>query len=289
MYVVCANTEIVFCAFLSWTVLGQHVNRYQISAIALVIGSVIFAALHPTTWKFDANGGNSNSTPQQFITGIVLTVSSRFLSACNSIVAQKMLGANKKSPWGVHELCIAQALAPSIVLPFTLLISHENRWWSNLGTNYPNPGTTALVFILVALSLTKLVDRTCKMSIIAAKSTIYFEGIDAVMKSVAGIGAYLFWPNTEPAKWNHFFALAVIMLSLGLTIHGENVEKKAEEARKKEDEGFDYELMEKATEAPGNDPVGTSHDRMFANDSTEGSARQRVKSTVGELKHSSLY
>jgi drug/metabolite transporter (DMT)-like permease len=303
LYVVCANTEIVFVALLSYFVLGQNVNLYQITAIILVIGSVIFATLDPTTWTFDT-GGNANSTPKEFVIGVVLTVFSRFLSACNSVVAQKMLGKNKKSPWGVHELCIAQALAPTVILPFTLLISQENKKWGELTSNPNTPGLTALGFIFFALAITKLVDRTCKMSIIGAKSTIFFEGVDAGMKAIAGVGAYLFWPRLEPAKWNHFFSLGVMLLSLGLTVYGEHVEQEKEDAAAKklqDQDPFSYELMDKKDVGPdgsrntwsgSGDTDIDANDRLFSTMPaerrlTEGGGRIRVKSSLAELRFSS--
>jgi drug/metabolite transporter (DMT)-like permease len=246
VYVVCANTEIVFVALLSYFVVGKNVNAYQVAGVVLIILALLFAVVDTTTWTFESDGGNSNSTHEQFITGVTLTIISRFLSACNSLIAAQMLGKNKKSPWGVHELCIAQALAPTIVLPFTLLISKENERWSELSTNTDTPGHTALGFILLALALTKLVDRTCKMSIIQAKSAIYFEGVDALMKAVAGIGSFLFWRSTDKSSWNDFVSLGVIMIAMALTVHGENVEDERAEAEKKKasEDHFSYELME---------------------------------------------
>jgi drug/metabolite transporter (DMT)-like permease len=232
VYVVCANTEVIFAALLSSLVLGKHVNRFQIFAIGLVIGALVFAILDPKTWKFEKGGDPQHPTSNHFAIGIALTIASRFLSAVNSILAEKMLGKNKKSPWGIHELCITQALVPSFVLPFTLLISQEQRNWSKL-SDPGTPGMTVLAVILVAMSLTKLVDRTCKMCIISRKSSIFFEGVDALMKSVAGAGSFMIWSDRETdTKWNDFVSLGLIVLSLAFTVHGENVEKVHSEARK---------------------------------------------------------
>jgi hypothetical protein len=270
VYVVCANTEIIFAALLSSLVLGKHVNVYQIFAIVLVVGSLVFATLDPKTWKFESNGDPEDPDSNHFAIGIVLTIASRFLSAVNSILAEKMLGKNKKSPWGIHELCITQALVPTIVLPFTLLISKESEQWHKLIDNPGTPGSAVLVVILVAMSLTKLVDRTCKMNIIQAKSSIFFEGIDALMKSVAGAGSFLIWSDMETdTKWNDFVALGVVVISLAFTVHGENVEKKAAEARQAKAEPTDYKLLGPG-EVPPLEAGRSSHIRPTESELREG-------------------
>jgi hypothetical protein len=55
---------------------------------------------------------------------------------------------------------------------------------------------------------------------------MFFEGVDAVMKSTAGVGAYLFFPGSS-TKWNDFVALAVIVASLALTVYGEKVAQRS--------------------------------------------------------------
>ena len=155
VYVVCANTEVIFAAAISALVLKKAPNSYQVAAIFLVLGAVIFAVWDPDTGEFEGQDGKGDQ--DSMVLGILLTCFSRFLSAFNSILAEKTLGKNRKSPWGVHELPIAQALIPTFVLPATLLISKENtKQWPKL-TAPGTPGVPLLAFILGSMAIVKLV------------------------------------------------------------------------------------------------------------------------------------
>jgi drug/metabolite transporter (DMT)-like permease len=222
-YVICSNTEVVFSAVLSVIVLEKKLNMYQILGVLLVVGAVIFAVWDPNTGGFSTGSDEEGASQQAFIIGVSVTIGSRFLSSLQSVIAEKTLGKSRKSPWGVNEITIAQAIIPSFLLPLTLLVSkEEKKEWPALVEDGVPP-EWLLVLIFVALSMVKLVDRLCKMSIIGEKSTLFFGGVDACMKSVAGIGAFLMFKKESGATWNEFVALVIIMIALGFTVYGETI------------------------------------------------------------------
>lgn len=239
IYVICSNTEVVFSAVLSVLVLKKGLNAYQISAVLLVLGAVIFAVWDPQEPGLgsafasarDSEDGHAHARTM-FIVGITSTLASRLLSALNSILTEWFLGKNKKSTWCVQELPLVTAIVPSAILPWSLVITAENalQWGKLTRSDAPGHSWGLIYFIMFALSMAKLVDRQCKMNIIAKKSAVFFEGVDALMKSVAGLGAYVFFYNKEKddTKWNDFIAMGVIVLALGLTTYGEQVEKRKE-------------------------------------------------------------
>mmetsp|Transcript_31998 Transcript_31998/g.84308 ORF Transcript_31998/g.84308 Transcript_31998/m.84308 type:complete len:297 (-) Transcript_31998:132-1022(-) len=98
-YVICSNTEIVFAAFFSVTLLGKKLNMYQYSAIFLVLMAVMLSVYDPSTNSFGGDTGKQDG----FILGVTLTVTSRLLSAFNSVLAEWCLGQNKKAAWVLHE------------------------------------------------------------------------------------------------------------------------------------------------------------------------------------------
>ncbi|KAK3281757.1 hypothetical protein CYMTET_10467 [Cymbomonas tetramitiformis] len=245
IYVICSNTEVIFSAVLSVLVLKKRLNVYQISAVLLVLGAVIFAVWDPSRPGLgsafdkarDSEHGQASHAQTMFIAGVTSTLASRLLSALNSILAEWFLGKNKKSTWCVQELPLVTAIVPSVLLPWSLIITKENtaEWGKLTRSDAPGHAWGLIYFILLALSMAKLVDRQCKMNIIAEKSAVFFEGVDAMMKSVAGLGAYVFFYNIEKVdtKWNDFIAMGVIVLALGLTTYGEQVEKRREKYEQK--------------------------------------------------------
>lgn len=244
-YVVCSNTEILFCSFFSVTLLGKSMNSWHISAVALVMGAVGLAVY--------GEGGSGGQFGDGFVSGAVFTVLSRMLSAFNSVLAEWCLGKNKKAAWVVHELPIAQAVMPTLFLPLLVIAvpSAKNeptkQWVKLFGSEGPTEmwgtgGKFLLYTIIGSMAVSKLVDRLCKMGIIGTRNTIFFEGVDAAMKSIAGIGSFLIFRKEEggSTNWTDFVALGIIMIALGLITHGDEVEK---EYKKALQDGNQYKVL----------------------------------------------
>lgn len=238
-YVVCSNTEIVFASLFSVTLLGKPMNAWQVSAVALVLGAVALAVYDPGTGTF---GGVESGSSDGFLLGASSTIASRLLSAFNSVLAEWALGQNKKATWVLHELPIAQAVMPTIILPMMLAwvpsANKETQQWNKLfGSRGPTElwgigGQFLLAITLGSMAITKLVDRLCKMAIIGNRNTIFFEGVDAAMKSIAGLGSFFMFAKYESdTSWTDFVALGIIIVALGMITYGDEVEKAAKKRK----------------------------------------------------------
>jgi hypothetical protein len=163
-----------------------------------------------------------------------------------------LLKADKKAKWVVHELAIATAAIPTIILPLLYIFVPEYKdWHFSQSINEHRDKTiqrlyiTLLVVVLVSMAVTKLVDRLCKMSIIGARGTIFFEGVDAASKAVAGVGSYLLFMSKESGvNWCDFASFGVILVALGLISYGDKLEKKKTKNIQQNDEVMLYKALD---------------------------------------------
>jgi drug/metabolite transporter (DMT)-like permease len=214
IYVICANTEIVFETIMTKVVLGREVSWMQLIAVGLVVSGVSISLYDPKNNRYGDGDGVSQTS---LLLGVTVSLLSRFASSLNTILADRFLGKDAKSRMGVLECSLANSLIPCCVLPFVLLVvPEEKKWGDQLGGHAP----IACFFIaLLCLSVTvsKHADRLCKFSIVSMTSTMFFAAVDANMKVVAGIGSFLFF--SDNVHWPQilgfvfiFFALIVMYL-----------------------------------------------------------------------------
>jgi drug/metabolite transporter (DMT)-like permease len=123
------------------------------------------------------------------------------------------LGKDVKSKIGVSECAVANSVVPFFLVPFMLLLIPEyNRWGSQL----LHPGdpslTTILTLLFLALCFSKHIDRLSKFGIVDESSTIFFAGVDAQMKMIAGIGSFFFFG--ESINWCIIVGFALVALAV---------------------------------------------------------------------------
>jgi hypothetical protein len=87
LYVICANTEIVFETAMTKLILKRDVTFLQYIAVFLVLSAVILSLYNPNDNVFGQ--GDSNSSTEYILIGVGLSLASRFASSLNTILAEK--------------------------------------------------------------------------------------------------------------------------------------------------------------------------------------------------------
>lgn len=212
IYVICANTEIVFETIMTKAILKKNVNMLQIFSVALVISGVAASLYNPISKRY---GHNENVDRSHLIIGVALSLASRLASSLNTISAEKFLGTDAKSYFGVLEVAIVNSLIPSLLLPIVLALGAETKQWGCL-LQVGTFDTACVALLCVGIALSKYADRLCKFGIVHAASTLFFAVIDANMKVVAGLGSIFFFH--EKVYWPQFLGFALIVLSMVLSV-----------------------------------------------------------------------
>ena len=86
LYVVIANTEIIFEALMSAAILKRPPNMMQITAIFFVLSGVMISLYDPVKGKF---GSNQNVSQSNLILGVFLSLLSRMTSSLNTVLADR--------------------------------------------------------------------------------------------------------------------------------------------------------------------------------------------------------
>jgi uncharacterized membrane protein len=123
-----------------------------------------------------------------------------------------LLGKDAKSKIGVSECATANAIIPFCLVPFVLTFDTEYKSWGQHLYPLSKAKTTIVVFLLISLSLAKNFDRAAKFGIVSSSSTIFFAGIDAFMKVIAGIGSFIFFG--EVIQWNSYIGFVLVVMAL---------------------------------------------------------------------------
>lgn len=212
IYVICANTEIVFETIMTKIILHKDVNSLQVTAVLFVIVGVSISLYNPVSKRY---GHNENIDQSYLFIGVILSLASRFASSLNTISAEKFLGKDAKSYFGVLEVSIANSVVPSIILPFALLFVPEIKDWGQL-ISFGPANTIYILALCIGISLSKYADRLCKFSIVHSASTLFFAVVDANMKVVAGLGSFLFFD--EKIYWPQLLGFAFVVGSMVLSI-----------------------------------------------------------------------
>lgn len=228
LYVITANTEIVWESFMTQFILGRRINIYQFTAVCMVISGVAIALYDPSNNTY---GASSGATRSQVTTGVCLSLLSRFLSALNTILAERLLGKDRKSAIGVSECTFSNSIIPFFLLPLVFIFVPEYKQWGEL-TGHDAGMTTLLVFLCCGVGLSKLVDRMCKFSLVNKASTMYFAGVDAAMKMVAGFGAIFFF--NQSSSYTQLIGFVLIVLSFIPMRIGSHKEKEKERLEKEQ-------------------------------------------------------
>lgn len=122
------------------------------------------------------------------------------------------MGKDAKSKIGVSECATANAIIPFCLVPSVLIFDKEYKSWGRDLYPFSRAKTTIVVVLLVSLSLAKNFDRAAKFGIVSNSSTIFFAGIDAFMKVVAGIGSFLFFGDV--ILWPSYVGFVLVVLAL---------------------------------------------------------------------------
>jgi drug/metabolite transporter (DMT)-like permease len=213
LYVICANTEIVFETIMTKVILKRSVTNIQTTAVILVISGVCISLYNPNTGSYGGEHDASNK-PSTVLIGVFLSLFSRFCSSLNTILAERLLGKDVKSKVGVNECAVANAVIPFFLSPICFSFTKEYRFWGPTLHKSTSYAQAVVVLLLITLSLSKQVDRLCKFAIVGAASTIFFAGVDAFMKTIAGVGCFLFFGDL--VTWAN--VLGIIMITLSVSI-----------------------------------------------------------------------
>ena len=211
VYVICANTEIVWESLMTRVLLKKAVSWLQLVAVGLVCAAIPLSIWDPEGDSFGSDDTADSSVGvsgiSSLVFGISLSLASRFASSLNSILAELFLGQEKKSKIGVIECAVANSIIPFFTIPIVLVFRPEYTVWASELT--PSKATFKIKVIIIVLCISlvasKQIDRFSKYSILQASNTIFYAGIDAFMKIVAGIGALvLFHERTTVGKITGF-------------------------------------------------------------------------------------
>lgn len=114
--------------------------------------------------------------------------------------------------FGVLECGVANAIVPFFLIPLTLTVIPEFYHWREM-LNPPSSNTrTILTLLCIALCLSKLVDRLSKFGIVNESSTIFFAGVDSLMKMLAGFGSFFFFG--EKITWCTILGFGLVVASV---------------------------------------------------------------------------
>lgn len=140
-------------------------------------------------------------------------------SSTTSIISLRLLGEDRKTYLGVLECSLGNALVPSVTLPLLLLAVPEYTLWpAQLDISSRSTSSTALITLLFcSLCLGKYIDRVSKFYILGKTSTLFFAVIDANMKILAGVGAFVLFGET--IFWPKIVGFIFIALSLVLSVY----------------------------------------------------------------------
>ena len=86
LYILVANTEIIFETIMTKTILRKHVSLYQFASVILVIAGIMVSMYHPNTHSY---GANARISKRSLITGLVVSIASRLASSLNTILAER--------------------------------------------------------------------------------------------------------------------------------------------------------------------------------------------------------
>jgi drug/metabolite transporter (DMT)-like permease len=88
IYAIIANTEIVFETMMTRIILKRTISKLQMLAVALVIAGVMVSLYDPHTGKY---GEEENVSQHALVSGIILSLASRFTSSLNTILADRFV------------------------------------------------------------------------------------------------------------------------------------------------------------------------------------------------------
>jgi drug/metabolite transporter (DMT)-like permease len=86
IYVICANTEIVFETIMTKIVLGREVSWLQLISVGLVLSGVLVSLYDPSSNAYAQASGVSQST---LLVGVMTSLLSRFASSLNTVLADR--------------------------------------------------------------------------------------------------------------------------------------------------------------------------------------------------------
>lgn len=138
-----------------------------------------------------------------------------------------------KSKIGVSECAVANSVIPFFVVPFMLLVIPEyKRWDKELIHADDTYLTTVLTLLFLALCFSKHIDRLSKYGIVDESSTIFFAGVDAQMKMIAGVGSFFFFG--EEITWCLIVGFGLVALAVVLMFVDKLQKQKALEKEKQQ-------------------------------------------------------
>jgi len=209
IYVICANTEIVFETIMTYALLKRAVSIYQLASVALVLSGVMASLYNPITERY---GENQNVSQEVLLVGVAVSLFSRFASSLNTVLADRFLGKDAKSRMGVLECSLANSLIPFCVLPLALLAVPEYRDWGPVLIDRAPNVRTCIALLCCLVTICKHTDRLSKFSIVGSAGTMIFAAVDANMKVVAGIGSFLFFG--EVIYWPQVLGFVLVFFAL---------------------------------------------------------------------------
>jgi len=117
-------------------------------------------------------------------------------------------------------------------VPFMLLVIPEYKRWDS---QLIHPGdtylTTVLTLLFIALCFSKHIDRLSKYGIVDESSTIFFAGVDAQMKMIAGVGSFFFFG--ESVTWCIIVGFLLVAMAV-VVMFVDKLQKQRMLAREKE-------------------------------------------------------
>ena len=124
---------------------------------------------------------------------------------------------------GVAETSFSYGIIPFFTIPLLYIVIPEYTKYTTDLSGF-SPGYTALLtFLCIGISISKLIDRVCKFSLVITTSTMFFASVDCAMKVVAGFGSIIFF--NDGLSWTEIVGFVLIIASFVPMRYGSHKEK----------------------------------------------------------------
>ena len=228
LYVITANTEIIFTTMLNRLWLKKELTWHQYVAVNLVMIGVCMGLYDPSCHCFGSDPYISN---KELWIGLSCSILSRFVSALNSNLAEKILGNSRKSIIGVNKVSFINSFVPFILVPLLgVLVGETKEWKPQIQAAVALQSAAGLTAIFLGLVFSKMFDRLAKFTIVMIQNSVFFGLVDVLMKCTAGFGSVLLFK--EEANWPDYLGLCIVVSSFFPYTYGSHIMQERLKGRK---------------------------------------------------------
>ena len=227
VYVVLANSDLIFNTILSRLVLKKQFTHFHYLAVVIAIVGVCLMAVSDLQ-NAHACGGNVCGD-NYYLTGTLMALGSALASAINSVVADKVL-TKDKSMVGVAEISLFNSMMPSAILWVPMLLTSEQEGYDDTVADVrAHNNMVPFVLCCVGLGISKMIDRASKFTMVSMRGAFFYAIVDSFRKVFTAMCAI--WVLGEPAEWNTYVALALTNVAMGVYAYASRRKAAAEQQK----------------------------------------------------------